>query len=302
MEEESSTVGGAAPGSSRPRVARGSARPLVHDAVDRLLTGVTLDDLTAFLTVNRLAEESGLSTGAIYSAYQPSDGHGDRRRSAPQTAAREVFLSFPSSGDGLSIEILAAMKHVVLHGSTDREIIETLTGIIGSHVEASARGESGWDYTHFALSLAVALNDREVRERLSASYEEIHAGYVELVTVILDLTERVPIDGLSVMDLTWMVVDVADAGALRVRAGPDTQDGMVARMMQVVFAATTRRRDDDDDDALRRFAFGAVVATDDERSRIADAVRRIAARSGWGEVTLTRVANLAGVDRSALVS
>ena len=64
---------------TRSRVPRGQAQERLHDACARLLAGVTLDDLTAFVTVARLTQESGVSSGAIYSAVDGGVG-----RSAPQ--------------------------------------------------------------------------------------------------------------------------------------------------------------------------------------------------------------------------
>ena len=59
---------------TRSRVPRGQAQERLHDACARLLAGVTLDDLTAFVTVARLTQESGVSSGAIYSAVDGGVG------------------------------------------------------------------------------------------------------------------------------------------------------------------------------------------------------------------------------------
>lgn len=286
----------------RRRAARGTARPRLHAAAERLLSRVTLDDLTAFVTVGRLAEESGLSNGAIYSAARPSDGAGGRSRSAPQAIVREMFLSRGPVTDGLVLEVTAALQDCIDGRSTDGHLVERIATTVGRHVEAAARGEAGWEYTHLSLAAAVAVNDPAVREQLNATYRDVAEGYAELIAVVLDLTERVPVDGVSLDDLTWMILDVSDAGALRVRAGPDAATGTVARLIQMVFAAATRRRDDHEDGSIDRFAFDVRTPDRDEQDRIASATRRLTEESGWDSVTLTRVQNISGVDRSVLVA
>jgi len=65
----------------------------MREACDRLLGAVTLDDLTAFITVARLTEESGVSSGAIYSAV---DGGGDR--SATVAALPRIIAHYKAQG------------------------------------------------------------------------------------------------------------------------------------------------------------------------------------------------------------
>lgn len=297
MEEPS---GSEALSEDRGRAARGTARPRLHAAAERLLSRVTLDDLTAFVTVGRLAEESGLSNGAIYSAARPSEGIDGRTRSAPQAIVREMFLSWRNVTGDLYQEIEAAMEGCIGGSSTDRQLVERIATILGRHVEESARGESGWEYTQLTLAAGVALNDPAVRERLTENYLELGQSYRELVVAVLDLTERVPVDGISLDELIWMMVDVADAGAMRHRA-----TGMAsgtATLVQMVFAAATRRRDDHEDESIGRLAFDVRTPDPDDRDRIAYATRRLTEESGWDAVTLTRVQEISGVDRSVLVA
>lgn len=300
MEEATPTS--TEPPAQRTRAARGSAKSLLHEAAARLLADATLDDLTAFVTVGRLAAEAGVSNGAIYAAYKPTDGLDGRSRSAPQVAVREMFMSFLGTIDGMALEVIGAIERFVQQGTADREIIETLADIAGRSVEASGRGETTWDYTHLWIAAAVSLNDVAVREGVAVTYRQIEQAYESMVDVFLDLTDRVLVDGVSTLQLAQMLIDAADAGALRVRLHPESEPGIASRLIVAVFTAVTRRRSDHEDDLLRHLANPGRCATADERDRIAESVRRIVERSGWQEVTLVRAGNMALVDRSVLPS
>lgn len=287
---------------SRRRAARNTAGPLLHEAASRLLSGVTLDDLTAFITVGRLARESGLSNGAIYSAHRPSVGSDGRERSAPQSAAREAFMSVLARPNGLALEVIDLIERFVEAGASDRDIVDGLSQVIGDDVEASARGESGWDYTHVWLCAAVSLNDAEVRASVAAAYEDISRLYAELVPVILELTERVTVEGVTVDELARMLIDVGDAAAFHVRIDADAPPGIAARLISSTYFAMTRRRGDHADDTMRQFAGPVTPPGAEQRDRITAAVRRIVEQNGWDAVTLTGVRYAAEVDRSVLLS
>ena len=75
---------------------RATTEERLVEAARSLLAASTLDDLTSFVTVKRLTDDSGLSSGAVYSAFTPDAGVGARSRSAPQVAARRSFWNFGS--------------------------------------------------------------------------------------------------------------------------------------------------------------------------------------------------------------
>lgn len=292
----------AARGPAPERAARGTARPKLRDAALRLLQGVTLDDLTAFITVGRLSQESGLSSGAIYSAHQPVEAAaGGRPRSAPQVAAREAFLSFFAATDGWATDVIAGIDALLARSPSDAEVVDAVARIVGDHVERAGRGDGGWDHTHLWLSAAVAVNDPEVRVGVAALYRELEQVYQVLIERLLELTDRVTVQGVTVEHLARSLVDAADAGALRFRINPDTEPGAVAQLLRAVFAAMTRRCDDLDDDLPQRLASGSTTIRDDHVRAVASAVPQILDRDGWEEVTMRRVEALTGLDRSTLV-
>lgn len=286
----------------RHRAARGSAQPLLHEAAAELLAGVTLDDLTAFVTVGRLAAEAGVSNGAIYSAYQPTHGINGRPRSAPQAAVRDMFLSVGAPVEALGLDVIGAIERLARQGSTSSEIIESVAEVLARVHAATGRGENGWMFTHLLLASSTAVNDPETRMVARDLFEVAVRHYAVVVGVILELTERAPAEGVTVEELARMLVDVAVAGSMRLRVDLDAEPGVVAALFTAVFAGATRRRDDHEDDLLGRLSVLNRSVTADERDRIVAAVARIVDRSGWEEVTLTRVGKLAGVDRSSLVA
>lgn len=64
---------------------RATTEERLVEAARSLLAASTLDDLTSFVTVKRLTDDSGLSSGAVYSAFTPDAGVGARSRSAPRS-------------------------------------------------------------------------------------------------------------------------------------------------------------------------------------------------------------------------
>ncbi|UDY34620.1 hypothetical protein [Dermatobacter hominis] len=284
---------------SRPRARRGTARERLREASARLLSGATLDDVTAFITVNRLTAASGLSSGAIYSAFA-SDG----ARSAPQAAARQLFLSIRPQDDPMVIEILEQ-----LHGSMDdaddaeQRFVETLAELAAAPVVASARSSEPWDYTHLWLAAAVAINDEEVRDAVRHVYVENTRTYERAIARALELVGRTPVEGIDIHMLASMLVAGADGAAVRLRFDPDADPDLVRLTYLSTIASMTRRVDEADDLFASRVISSyrpqpQPVHLDDVR----DAVRAVDEREGWAAVTVTRIVTLTGIAESAFVA
>lgn len=300
-DDGSSHKGAGTPLGSR-RAVRGTAGERLREAGARLLAGATLDDLTAFVTVGRLAEESGLSNGAIYSAYRPSPGIGGRGRSAPQAVVRDMFTSNGDAGHELVGEVLEAVDGFIRAGTPESEMVQELAAIIGAAVERAGRGEHGVVFTRLWLGAATALNDPEVLDAVVPAVHEVERRFAELAVVLLDLTGRELVDGVSLVQLARMLVDVANAGALRVRLEPGTPAGVVARLLSFTFAATTRRVGEEDDDLDQRLVSGIAPASTAEVERIGAEVRGLVERQGWQAVTLGRIQERTGIERSVIVA
>ncbi len=283
---------------TRSRVRRGQAQDHMREACDRLLGAVTLDDLTAFITVARLTEESGVSSGAIYSAV---DGGGDR--SAPQQFARDAFLSVSHEDDVMVLGVLDAI-HESIEAGADRAatFIETIAALATDPVVTSARSPERVDYTHFWIAAAVALNDPEVRDRMGAFLLETVKQYEPLLGRVLQLSGRAVVDGADLRMLARMLTAAGDGAALMLRLDPTATPDLVRMMFLAVFTAMTRSIDEADDLFTRRLSGGRDPASAEQIDAIREAVRRLVDREGWAAVTLARVGELAGVPESAVVS
>jgi hypothetical protein len=271
----------------------------LRQATEALLAGVTLDDLTAFITVNRLRAESGLSSGAIYSAYASDDD-----RSAPQAAARELFLSIGPEDDAMVIEILELL-HATMDGADDPEqrFVEMLADLAAAPVVASARATDPWDYTHLWLAAAVALNDDEVRSSLRHLYQENTRSYERAMARALELVGRKLVDGVDLHTFASMLVAGADGAAVRLRVDDDADPDLVRLMYLSTIASMTRRADEADDLFTSRVIAShrphpQAVHLDDVR----DAVRAVEEREGWAAVTVTRIVTLTGIAEAAFVT
>lgn len=269
------------------------------EAARVLMSSATLDDLTAFVTVNRLTEGSGLSSGAVYSAFSPDAGVGARSRSAPQVAARSAFWSFGSESNELVDELTGRFDElVVMAAEDDLHVLELVADFLSGPVAAQARATSndGWSYTHLFLGAAVALNDPEVGEFLSDMYDGYERAYEPNLTLLMRLSGRVLVDGVDIRQFAQMLISATDACALRLRTDPDADPAIISRMFLAVWIAMTRRIDARDDQLGSRLAVSGQPPLDDEQSSaVRQAVLRVADRAGWPAVTLAKVAQLAGV-------
>lgn len=283
---------------TRSRVRRGQAQGRLREACQRLLGGVTLDDLTAFVTVARLTEESGVSSGAIYSAV---DGGGGR--SAPQELFRDVFLDVSLADDQMVLDILDII-HASIDDGADRSatFIETIAALATDPVVTSATSPDRVDYTHFFLSAAVALNDPEVRESMGGYLRDTVERYQPLMGRVLELSGRTVVAGADLLMLSQMLTAAGDGAAVMLRLDPTVGPDIVRRMFLAVFTAMTRGADDIDDLFTTRLAGDREPATADQVASIRQGVIRLAEREGWAAVTLARVGSLTGVPESAVVS
>jgi len=285
---------------TRSRVPRGQAQERLHDACARLLAGVTLDDLTAFVTVARLTQESGVSSGAIYSAVDGGVG-----RSAPQQLARDAFLSVSHEDDEMVLDILEII-HSSIETGADRTatFIETIAALATDPVVESARSPERGDYTHFWLAAAVALNDPEVADRVGALLRGTVSSYERVIGRVLELSGRVLVDGIDLSTLAQMLTAAGDGAAIVLRLDPMAEPDLVRRMFLAVFIAVTRSVDDSDDLFATRLVGGRnpLSLSLSQLEVVRDTVLAIFEREGWAAVTLARVGGLAGLSESDLVS
>ena len=284
---------------ARARARRGTARERLREATARMMATATLDDLTAFVTVNRLTAESGLSSGAIYSAYSSDGG-----RSAPQAAARDLFLSLGPEDDEMVIEILEQL-HASMDAAEDQEqrFVETLAELAADPVVESALSTEPWDYTHLWMAAAVALNDEEVRESLCHLYTENTRAYERAMARALELVGRTLVEGVDLHTFASLLVAGADGAALRLRIDPLADPDLVRLTYLSTFASMTRRADESDDLFASRLLAAhrpppQPVHVDDIRG----AVRDVTSREGWAAVTVSRVVAITGIPESVFVA
>jgi hypothetical protein len=230
---------------------RGRCPARLRDAARRLIAAATLDDFTSFITVRRLTEDTGLSSGAVYSAFAPDTGVGARSRSAPQAAGRDAFWSLSAENDS----VVQAMRELFLQlvdvGEVEgQELLEDVAEVLAGPITEAARGtddERGWSYTHLFLGAASALNDPEVGQFLGRAYDDYAAAYLPGIEALLELTGRELVDGVDHRQFADLLISAADGCALRLRIDPDADPSIVRQMYLSIFVALTRRVDDRDD-------------------------------------------------------
>lgn len=281
----------------------GTREPTTRDRLNRaardLLIGATLDDLTTFVTVNRLTDGSGLSSGAVYSTFSPVAGVGHRTRSAPQVAARDAFWDLGPESDQLVVQLTDLLVELLDEGVNDgMDVLQSVADLLSVPITAAARGsaDGGWSCTHLFLGTAVALNDLEVAEFLNGIYEGYERAYQPSLEVLMRLSGRVLVDGVDMRQFTQMLISTADACALRLRIDSRADPSIVGRMFLAVWIAMTRRADARDDQLGPRLAIRGQGPLDEGQAEaVRAAVLRVFNRAGWPAVTLAKVAQLAGI-------
>lgn len=285
---------------TRGRAARGTARDRLSAAAERMLAGVSLDDLTAFATVGRLSSEAGLSSGAIYSAHPPAPGSD---RTAPQSVMRHAFLGLDLTDADVVRGVAEVFNASVASPEDASRLIESLAELVAVPVVDGVRNPDRSAYTRLWLGVAVARNDPEVAAMLRDYYDGIEEAYGIAIASILDITGRAPIEELDPRGIARLLIAAVDGAALRVRVDPSADATLVASVLLAVFAATTRRVDEEDDLFARRIAVaGDVRLGDDRLAAVAAAVRRVESAEGWSAVTLPLVAEMSGVAEVSLVA
>lgn len=291
-QPETSTTQSEIGGNGR-RVPRGGARDALVAAVHDMLDEVTLDDLTAFVTVSRLTERTGLSAGSIYSAFR-SEADSGRASSAPRAVAREALIGQPF--DSNLVDLMASVLREALDRAELRPgdlLPAEVADLVAVAVVSAARSP---EYTRSSLVLAGCLGDVEVAERMRADYLVWERLYTELTLDLLDRSGREPVDGLKAGDLARSLLAAADGAAQRVRCDPDLGNEFVRHLVLGLWAGLTRPVGDEDDLLERRVSGPLVVElSGDEQAAIATAVRRVNDTAGWQAVTLRKVAQLSGV-------
>ncbi len=273
-------------------------------AAKELIAEANLDDLTAFITVSRLKERTGLSSGAIYSAFSPTSGVGPRTRSAPQAVARRAVLDPPdNSTDEYSLSIVDTLGRLVLdaESSGDGLMIDAIADRIGEAVMAGATGELAAGYTMQWIASTVSLHDPEITTFLRESYGRYTQWYGALIARLLEVSGREPADGLDVDMLADLFVSAVDGAAMRVRFDAVLDERFVSKVIVACWAGATRRAGVTDELLGHRIAVPTQgPPADDELEAIEAAVRRVRERAGWPAVTLHKVAQLAGTSDSRL--
>ena len=263
-----------------------------------LLAGATLDDLTAFITAARLSRVSGVSGGAIYSAFAPGPGVGGATRSGPQAAARHTFIHPSYDADAVTQLAMAIVEAAVVQGNdgTTGLDLPAVTDSIADLVLEGVDGSLARNYSQLWLAAAVALNDPEIRQVGREEYRSYFEGYGVMVAELLRLSGREPLEGTSVDQLAAVLVTAVDGAVLQLRFDPDLGRDHTVRLVLGLWAGLTRPVGDPDDLLERRVAgplSGPVTA--EEAPAVEAAVRRLHDRAGWGAVSLRKVAQLSGV-------
>jgi AcrR family transcriptional regulator len=144
--------------------------------------------------------------------------------------------------------------------------------------------------------LAACLRDADAAARMRSDYrtwDEIYTGVGEL---LLERSEREPVEGLRAVDLARMIVAAMDGAAQRVRCDPDLGEEFVTQLFLGLWAGLTRPVGDEDDLLERRVAGPvAVELSAEEVAAVAAAVRRVNDTAGWPAVSLRKVAQLSGL-------
>ena len=289
----------------RSPVPRGGARDALTAAAAELLAEATLDDLVGFITVSRLKERTGLSSGAVYSAFSPSSGVGPRTRSAPQAVARRALFEPLGATDETvrrTIEGVEAALDEIESGPAEL-VVPAVARLLTEPGMAGARGDLAAEYNTGWLMAAVSLNDPDAADHLLASYRGFQEVYTVLLRRVLAATGREPVPGVSVGDLSVVLTTVLDGAVMRVRFDPERGEDFMRTVVVGTWAGLTRLVDDEDDRLGVRVAVPSDrPLADDEDAAVRAAVRRVADRAGWGAVTLGKVAQLSGVEESRLAA
>jgi hypothetical protein len=287
-------------GGPRP-VPRGGARAALLQAASELMYGATLDDLTAFITVPRLRERTGLSSGAIYAAFA-AEIAASPGRSAPQVVARLAFLDPPGDQDRSVIETSLLVSQIV-EDAVDGPVAlpEVIARLVAAPGVEGARGSFTAEFTHDWLAASVCLQDPEVAEDLRANYEEFRATYTPTLLRVLELVDREPVAGLHPEQVADILISVMDGLALRLRFDESLGEEFVVIVLLGLWDGLTRPVGDDDE-LLGIAAPRSRPLDARELQLVTDAVVDLTDGSGWGAVSVGAVAERTRLPPSQLVA
>jgi AcrR family transcriptional regulator len=263
---------------------------------------LTLDDLTSFVTVARLTERTGLSNGAVYSAFAPEVGRGGRSRTAPQAVAREALVRRPLDTPLVEAQ-LAVLQEVVDRSATAGDLFpDELARLMAAILVDATRGSMASEYTQAWLVLAGGLRDDEVGARVRADYERWEGLYGRVATRVLSVTGREPVDGFDADSVAMAISATMDGAAQRLRCDPSVGEEFVVRLLMALWAGLTRPAGREDDLLEQRVTLGRPLElTGEEDAAVRAAVLRVHETAGWGAVTLRKVAQLSRVPVGRLV-
>ncbi len=290
---------------SRTRAPRGSAREALVGAAADLWFAADLDDLASFITVSRLREATGLSTGAVYSAFPCGADGSDAGRSAPRRVARHALLCPPGDPDRTvaeALELVGTALDAAVGGPLP--LPEVVARLVALPAVEGARGDFAHEFSQGWLLAAVALNDPDAADELRRSYLQYQRTHTPVVIRLLELAGREPVHGLQVDELAAMLTSVLDGCAFRLRFDRDRDEEFIVRLLLGLWTGLTRPVGDEDHLLGGRAASPAadLPLAPEQRDAVEGAVRRLHDRDGWSAVTLQRVAELAAVPASQLVA
>lgn len=282
-----------------------TSRERLRVSARELLAQATLDDLTAFITVRRLAEHAGLSSGAVYSAYEPEAGDGSRIRSAPQVVARLAFGDLEPSNHDRSLRRRAALVDHLREAAGEGEVgvLEAFADELAGIIAWLARGEDdhdGWSFTQVFLGAGVSPHDDGITRYMKENLDRRDGFMVTVVNEVLAVSGREPVDGVGTPDIARMLVSATIGGAMRVRVDPTADPGFIARTCLTVIASLTRRADARDERFGHRLTADQPALSEAEATAVREAVIRVHARAGWPAVNLAKVSQLTGISDARL--
>lgn len=270
---------------------RGSARAELLAAAFDLVAGASLDELVAFVTVRRLTDTAGRSNGALYSAFP----------GGPAAAASTAVLRSLDEVGAPTVELAERIVDLlpkVRAGA--EESVADLASAAADNVEGWSVGAGADLFTTNLLAVAAARNDPRARGALAASYRELNRHYIAVYDALFDAWGREPVPEFDTPRLAVLLTCVADGLAMRRRFDPGVDHGFIGDVITAVWLACTRPVGSDDatDDRLRLPDRPHVNPV--KRQAIADAVLSCYRRRGWEGVTISSVADAAGVSRATV--
>ena len=270
----------------------------------RLLEGalclVDKADLTHFLrfvTISALCDETGLSNGAVYSAF------GDGPRAVALTATLETLAALPDVEDQLEKLFEETVDRI---SGGDDSALDDLANGASTYTRAWTSGTNGRFFTLNLVAAAAAATDEAAASVLRTVYVGTTQRYMQRYERLLAASRREPVAGLDAAAIAVVLTALTDGMAMRLRFDDGIDDRLVATAFKAVWAGTTRHAGLTDDDLELRIALrgagGTSRLTDGTRRAIAVAVSRMYRQTGWSSIAVPAVADAAGVSANTVRS